>query len=229
MESGIPQLHMFFLPFLAPGHMIPAVDMAKLFAMRGVQTTIITTPINASLFTNTIQRCKNSGISINIKVLKFPCVEVGLPEGCENLDLLTIPQVENTEMIVKFCEGAAMLQVPLEQLLQELKPDCLVADIFLNWAFDAAYKVGIPRLVFHWTSYFALCGFECFRLYEPQMKVESDSEPFVVTNLPGDIKLTRKELPDFMDQKISTNFTKLLILQSIRAEKLWSTSCQHFL
>ncbi|XVF45101.1 hypothetical protein PTKIN_Ptkin02bG0178900 [Pterospermum kingtungense] len=211
MDGEIPRLHVFFLPFLAPGHMIPAVDMAKLFAMRGVRTTIITTPFNASLFTNTIRRCKNSGIIIGIKALKFPCVEVGLPEGCESLDLITTPGESKKEVVVKFCKGAAMLQEPLELLLQEAKPDCLVADIFLHWAFDAADKFGIPRLVFHGTSFFSLCGYECLRVYEPQNKVASDFEPFLVTNLPGDIKLTRKEIPKFMDQKTSTGMTKLLI------------------
>ncbi|XP_007042483.2 PREDICTED: LOW QUALITY PROTEIN: scopoletin glucosyltransferase [Theobroma cacao] len=211
MDTESHQLHMFFIPFLAPGHMIPAVDMAKMFAMRGAQTTIITTPFNASLFSNTIQRCKNSDLDIDIKVLKFPCVEVGLPEGCENLDLITTPKDANREMVVKFCKGAAMLQEPLEQLLQELKPDCIVADVFLHWTFDAANKFGIPRFVFHGTGFFSLCGLECMRLYEPQKKVESDSEPFVVTNLPGDVKLTRKQLSDFIDQRIGGDFTQLLI------------------
>ncbi|XP_073000191.1 UDP-glucose flavonoid 3-O-glucosyltransferase 7-like [Typha latifolia] len=41
-------LHVFFLPFLAPGHMIPMLDIAALFADRGVCTTVVTTPTNAA-------------------------------------------------------------------------------------------------------------------------------------------------------------------------------------
>lgn len=88
-----------------------------------------------------------------------------------------------------------MLQEPLEKLIQESQPDCLVADMFLPWTTDVVAKFGIPRLVFHGTSFFSLYIGECLRLYEPQKKVPSFSEPFAVPNLPGDIKLTRNELP----------------------------------
>ena len=171
MGSEICQVHMFFFPFMAHGHMIPTMDMAKLFADRGVKTTIITTPLNASFFSKTIQRSKESGIDIGIKTLKFPTVEVGLPEGCENADLIPTSQEGSAALLSKFFTATVMLQEPLEQLLQECKPDCLVADMFFPWATDAANKFGIPRLVFHGTSFFSLSASECMRLYEPHEKV----------------------------------------------------------
>ncbi|GKV01609.1 hypothetical protein SLEP1_g14154 [Rubroshorea leprosula] len=118
---------MFFLPFMAQGHMIPLVDIAKLFAIRGMKSTIITTPLNAPLFSKTIERSKNSGIDIDIKILEFPCVEVGLPNGLENVESITSEM--GVETVNKFFKATALLQEPLEQLLQEFKPDCLVADI----------------------------------------------------------------------------------------------------
>ncbi|OMO74050.1 UDP-glucuronosyl/UDP-glucosyltransferase [Corchorus capsularis] len=204
MGSEIPQLQMFFFPFMAHGHMIPTLDMAKLFATRGVKSTIITTPLNVSFFSKTIERSKEYGIEIDVKTLKFPTVEAGLPEGCENADSVPI------NMMNKFFLATAMLQEPLEQLLQECKPDCLVADMFFPWATDAANKFGIPRLVFHGTSVFSLCASEFIRLHEPQKKVQSDSEPFVVPNLPGDIKMTRKQLPDHMKFDFEQDFHKLV-------------------
>ncbi|XVE66806.1 hypothetical protein DITRI_Ditri08aG0109000 [Diplodiscus trichospermus] len=199
---------MFFFPFMAHGHMIPTVDLAKLFANRGVKSTIITTPLNASFLSETIQRSKESGIDIDIKTLKFPAVEAGLPEGCENVDMIPASQDGSWVLLRNFLTATAMLQEPLEQLLQECKPDCLVADIFFPWATDAANKFGIPRLVFQGTSFFSLCASECIWLYQPHRKVQSDSEPFTVPNLPGDIKLTKKQLPDFIKQDIETDFTK---------------------
>ncbi|XVE93403.1 hypothetical protein REPUB_Repub01dG0189100 [Reevesia pubescens] len=114
MASEIPQVHMFFFPFMAHGHMIPTVDMAKLFANRGVKTTIITTPLNASFFSNSIQRSKESGIEIGIKTIKFPTVEAGLPEGCENADLIPTSQEGNGDLFTKFVTATVMLQEPLE-------------------------------------------------------------------------------------------------------------------
>ncbi|GMI88262.1 UDP-glucosyl transferase 73B3 [Hibiscus trionum] len=204
------EIHMLLFPFFAHGHAIPTVDMAKLFASRGVKTTIVTTPVNASFFSNTIQRSKDSGIHIDVQLLKFPAAEVGLPEGFESVDMLPTSPDENFGMMMKFLQAVQLLQEPFEELLQECKPDCLVADLFFPWATDAANKLGIPRLVFHGTSYFSLCVTECMRLYEPHKNVQSDSEPFLVPNLPGDIELTRSQLPDSMKQDAETHFTKIV-------------------
>ncbi|KAH7567636.1 hypothetical protein JRO89_XS07G0109100 [Xanthoceras sorbifolium] len=208
MGSEIPQLHIFFFPFMAHGHMIPTVDMAKLFGTRGVKTSIITTPGNVPLFSKTIQRSKDLGIEMDLKTIKFP-VETGLPEGCENLDAITTGE-RSKEMAIKFFKATAKLQEPLEQLLRECKPDCLVADMFFPWATAVSARFGIPRLVFHGTSFFSLCTTVCMTMCEPHKQVSSDSEPFVVPGLPGDIKLTRKQLPDFMKSNEETDFTKML-------------------
>ncbi|KAJ6388380.1 hypothetical protein OIU77_026875 [Salix suchowensis] len=200
------QLHIFFFPFLAHGHMIPSVDMAKLFASRGVKTTIITTPLNAPFFSKTIQKTKDSGFDIDIQTIEFPAAEAGLPEGCENTDAFI-----TNEMTKKLIVATTLLQEPFEKVLQERHPDCVVADMFFPWATDAAAKFGIPRLVFHGISNFALCAGECVRLYEPHKQVSSDSEPFVVPNLPGDIiKLTRKQLPASVREDVENDFTKLV-------------------
>ncbi|KAJ4716279.1 Glycosyltransferase [Melia azedarach] len=181
MESEIRQLHIFFFPFPAHGHMIPTADMAKLFGTHGVKTTLITTPANAPLFSKSVQRANELGIQIDIKIIKYPSVE-----------------------------GISMLQESLELRLREYKPECLVAYMLFPWATDSAHKFGIPRFVFHGTSFFAVCAGTCVALYQPHKKVSSDSEPFVIPNLPGDIKLTRNQLADFVKQDVGeTSFIKL--------------------
>ena len=181
------------------GHLIPTMDMAKLFAARGVKATIITTPRNVPLFS------KTHGINIDIQIIKFPAVEAGLPEGCENIDSVT-----SLDMSHKFIKATKMLQQPLEQLLEEYQPSCLVADLFFPWATDVAAKFGIPRLVFGGTSFFSQSSQHSLQLYEPHKKVFSDSEPFVIPSFPGEIKLTRMQLPDFTLQEVETDFSKLL-------------------
>ncbi|CAN1278408.1 Scopoletin glucosyltransferase [Linum perenne] len=59
--------------------------MARLFARHGVKSTIVTTPINASLFSDKIQRDADQGLDIRTHIIEFPFAEAGLPEGCENL------------------------------------------------------------------------------------------------------------------------------------------------
>ncbi|KAG6761386.1 hypothetical protein POTOM_034601 [Populus tomentosa] len=129
-----------------------------------------------------------------MRTIEFSTVETGLPEGCENADLI-ISRAMGWDMLKKFFVATAILQEPLERLLEEIHPDCLIADMFFPWTTDAAAKFGIPRLVFHGTSFFSLCVGQSLRLYEPHKKVSSDCEPFFMPNLPDDIKLTRNELP----------------------------------
>ena len=66
MGTESPQLHIVFFPFMALGHMIPTIDIAKLFAARGVKSTIVTTPQNVPFVSKTIERTKSRGIKIDI-------------------------------------------------------------------------------------------------------------------------------------------------------------------
>ncbi|MCD9560708.1 Scopoletin glucosyltransferase [Datura stramonium] len=186
------QLHFFFFPMMAQGHMIPTLDMAKLVACRGVKATIITTPLNEYVFSKAIERNKHLGIEIDIRLIKFPAVENGLPEECERLDL-----IPSDDKLPNFFKAVAMMQEPLEQLIEECRPNCLVSDMFLPWTTDTAAKFNIPRIVFHGTSYFALCVGDSIRRNKPFKYVSSDSETFVVPNLPHEIKLTRTQLSPF--------------------------------
>ncbi|XP_059652917.1 scopoletin glucosyltransferase-like [Cornus florida] len=199
------QLHVFFFPFMAHGHMLPTMDMAKLFASHCVKTTIITTPLNAPIFTKAIQRTKNLSTLISISVIKFPAEEAGLPQGCENID-----QIHSEDMAPNFFKAINMLQEPLEHVIEVGRPDCLVADMFFPWATDVAAKFSIPRIVFHGISFFALCAGENMRLYKPQKNVSSDSKPFIVPNLPHEVKITKMRLADFDKEDIETDFSKFL-------------------
>lgn len=168
---------------MAHGHMIPLVDMARQFARHGSEATIILTPGNATLFSRTIERDREHGLQINIRLIVFPSSEVGLPEGCENLSSTT-----SQEMSLKIHKANELLQQPFEQLLEEDHPDCLVADVFIPWATDVATKVGIPRLAFHRTNAFSLCVHHVLHNQEPHKNIESNMESFIVPDLPDTIK-----------------------------------------
>ena len=134
MGGEAHHLHIFFFPFMAHGHMIPLVDMAKLFASRGLKTTIVTTPFNESFISKPIERSKNLGLEIDVKTLEFPTTDAGLPEGCENLDFITSKNL-GFEMVTKFIFTASLLQEQLEQLLRDYLPDCLIADFFISFGY----------------------------------------------------------------------------------------------
>ena len=155
MDSKLNPLHILFFPHMAHGHLIPTTDMARLFARQGVKATIVTTQLNAPFFSQIIEREIKLGIEIDIHMIKFPYMEAGLPEGIENISSIT-----SQEMGHKFIKAVSLLQQPLEQILEDCRPNCLVADVMFPWATEVARKLGIPRLVFHGTSYFAIRVFD---------------------------------------------------------------------
>ncbi|XWS68061.1 hypothetical protein CRYUN_Cryun04dG0058100 [Craigia yunnanensis] len=206
MDSKPFFFHIFFFPQLAHGHLIPIMDMARLFARQaGVKATIVTTQLNVSFFSQTIESERNLGIEIDFQIIKFPSMEAGLPEGCENFSSTT-----SQEMGLKFIKAVSLLQQPLEQVLEDCRPNCLVADAVFPWATHVARKLGIPRLVFHGTSYFTLSVFDSLLRYEPQKNVTSDYEPFEVPGIPDKIKMTRLQQPDELRDRVDDEIKKLM-------------------
>lgn len=203
----IDQLHFSFFPLMAQGHMLPTIDMANLFSTRGSKVTLITTHAHVPMFTKATEKSRELGFDISVLAIKFRASEAGLPEGTESLDQVT----NSDDMLPKFMKAIAMLQEPLEQLLQEHQPHCLVADMFFPWTTEAAAKFGIPRLLFHGSSSFALSASDSLRRNRPFDGVSSDSEPFVIPDLPHEIKLTRSQVSIHeRDQSIENEFTKLI-------------------
>ncbi|KAL5562457.1 hypothetical protein UlMin_032204 [Ulmus minor] len=199
---GSNELHIFFLPFFSQGHLIPITDMAKLFASKGAKATIIITSRSAPFVTKIIQ---NNTTQINILIIKFPCAEAGLPEGIDGPDKVSSP-----EMLEKFLKACAMLKPQVGHLLQQHRPNCLVADTFFPWATDVAATNGIPTFIFHSTGFFSLCATLSLFLHAPQMKVSSDSELFTLPNLPYKIEFSRNKLaPHMLEEDVETEFSKL--------------------
>ncbi|XVF67533.1 hypothetical protein PTKIN_Ptkin10aG0128800 [Pterospermum kingtungense] len=213
MATKSAQLHVMFFPVFAHGHLIPTVDMGRLFARRGVKVTIVTTPLNANLFAKTIQRERDLGFEISTYIIKFPSAEAGLPEGIENVSSIT-----TQEMRFKFRKACSLFQQPIEQLLEELQPNCLVADMMFTWATDAANKFGIPRLVFHGSNCFAMSIVDSILRYVPFKNVASDFELFDVPGLPDRIQMARTQLPDHLKEE-GENESKKMWNEAMKSEQ----------
>lgn len=171
------QFHFVLLPFMAQGHTIPMIDLAKLLANLGVRVTILQTPQNASRVKSVIVRAQESGLPIQILQISFPCTEVGLPEGCENVDLLP-----SFDLMVQFYEAVRMLQPQVEGLLREMKPSpsCIIADMNFPWTTNVAQKLKIPRIVFNGMCCFSLLCLHNIRNWSGIESVESESLYFQV-------------------------------------------------
>uniref|UniRef100_A0A803MPT7 Glycosyltransferase n=1 Tax=Chenopodium quinoa TaxID=63459 RepID=A0A803MPT7_CHEQI len=143
MSNVEPQnLHVIFFPMIGHGHMIPMLDIAKLFSSHQVKTTIVTTPRNAPTFTKPLESYRNVGPKIDIEIIPFPSKETSLPEGVENFEYATSPQ-----LVAKLWKATLLLQKPLKEVLEKYKPNCLIADKLFPFATEVAAEFNIPSAV----------------------------------------------------------------------------------
>lgn len=191
--SNNTQPHFVLIPLMAQGHMIPMIDMAKIFAECGVLVSLITTPNNALRFQAFISRASSfSNLPIKLVQIPFPSEQVGLPIGFENLDSLP-----SRTLLRKFFNALNLLQNPLEQYLQNQNPlpTCIISDKSLSWTSETAQKFKIPRLVFHGMCCFSLFSSHNIKLFNAHNSVNSDSEPFLIPGLSQKIEITKAQLP----------------------------------
>lgn len=190
---GDPKLHFVFVPFLAQGHMLPMIDLAQLLAKRGVLATVIITPFNASRIKNTIDRAGEAGLPIRFVPLRFPCAEAGLPECCENIDV--IPSVELSK---NFFEATSLLGQPLEAYLREQQPypSCIVSDFCNPWTREVASRLGVPLFTFYAMCSFFLLGSHNIHHSSIHDTIADETEPFVVPGLAHKIEVTKAQTPE---------------------------------
>ncbi|KAF3441853.1 hypothetical protein FNV43_RR15768 [Rhamnella rubrinervis] len=64
VTKAAAELHIFFFPFMSPGHLIPIVDIARLIASHGIKVSIATTPHNIKVSIGDPTKCSKfvSGI-----------------------------------------------------------------------------------------------------------------------------------------------------------------------
>ncbi|XP_072999024.1 UDP-glycosyltransferase 1-like [Typha latifolia] len=186
--------HFVLVPLMAQGHMIPMIDLALLLAERGVRVTVITTPFNASRFKTTIDQANVSGLPIRFVELPFPCAEVGLPDGCENLDV-----VPSMDLMLNFFEATSLLQKPMEIYLRkhEPYPNCIISDLCHPWTKKVASNLNVPRLTFFSICCFSLLCNHNISHYKAYDGITDENELIVVPGLTQIIEVSKAQAPGF--------------------------------
>ncbi|KAJ4796368.1 Glycosyltransferase [Rhynchospora pubera] len=168
--SASPHQHrIIFFPLPAPGHVIPMVDMAKIFTKHVAECTLILTPLYTSRFESTINR---SGL--RLITFKFPS-ETGLPAGCKSSNVLP-----SRNHLGHFRKAINLLKQPFWELRAH-NPEAVVSDAILPWTAIASAKLNIPlerSILFN----------------RPHQNVTSESDPFLIPGLPDQIYLTKSQL-----------------------------------
>ncbi|GKV46360.1 hypothetical protein SLEP1_g53345 [Rubroshorea leprosula] len=192
MGSLSEQLHFVLFPFMSQGHLIPMTDIARLLAQQGVIITIVTTPVNAARVKPILSHAIQSGLPIHLAEIPFPCVETGIPEGCETTDKLF-----SIESYCNFFRAINMQPEPVEKLFEELRPRpcCIISDFCLYYTRKIATKFQIPRISFHGFCGFSLVCDLILRFSDVRENKASESEHFTVPGLPEKFEFTKAQMP----------------------------------
>ncbi|KAK3416673.1 hypothetical protein EUGRSUZ_H02446 [Eucalyptus grandis] len=138
MAETRDSLHIVMLPWLAFGHMMPYLKLAKLMAGKGHRISFLSAPRN-------IDRIPKppSDLASLISFVKLPLPAVEhLPEGAEATSDLPYNKIQYLK------KSYDMLQEPVAQFLESSDPDWIMYDFAPYWAGSIASRLGIRSVFF---------------------------------------------------------------------------------
>lgn len=127
------------LPWLAFGHIIPYLDLAKLIAQKGHKISFISTPRNIDRLPKLPPTLASS-----ISLVKIPLPKLAeLPENAEaTMDLQHDAQMDSLK---KAFDG---LESGLTRFLEESRPDWIIYDFAAHWLPPVTARLGIHGAFF---------------------------------------------------------------------------------
>ncbi|KHN05823.1 Abscisate beta-glucosyltransferase [Glycine soja] len=199
-----------FFPFLEGGHQIPMIDAVRVFASHGAKSTILTTPSNSLLFHNSIMRgghqipmidatrvFASHGAKSTILATPFNSLHFQNSISRDQKTSLPVPihtfstyiPDANMPTVSPFIYSSALLE-PHRHLVILHPPNCIIVDMFHCRAHEISDKLGIMSIVLNGHECFPCCITENIRNHVMLENLSSNSEPFVVLNIPHRIEIT---------------------------------------
>ncbi|KAL2485429.1 UDP-glycosyltransferase 92A1 [Abeliophyllum distichum] len=144
--------HIVMLPFMAQGHLIPFLGLAKQLQQRfGFTITIVSTPLNVQYLRTAMAKdstASSQNSQIHLMELPFNSSDHGLPPNTENTEALPLSQVVN------LFQASTALEAPFRSLVSDITvkdgqpPLCIISDVFTGWANDVAKSCGTVNVTF---------------------------------------------------------------------------------
>ncbi|KAJ7950113.1 UDP-glycosyltransferase [Quillaja saponaria] len=181
------KLHVVLLPWLAFGHMIPFLELAKLIAQKGHKISYISTPRNIQRLPKIPSHLSNN----NLNFVEFSLPHIpNLPQNVESTNDVTHYNPIAYYLLIKALEG---LQQPVTTFLETSDPDWIIHDVFPQWLTGTAARLGISH-AFYTTS--------------SALRTASNYSPLMSSELPQDTAT------DFTIKSTNLLAAKVLIIRS---------------
>ncbi|XVF65541.1 hypothetical protein PTKIN_Ptkin09bG0257400 [Pterospermum kingtungense] len=187
------------LPFMAHGHLIPFLALARQIHHRtGFNITIANTPLNIQYLRSTLHQQKYSTSSSGIRLVELPfnSANHGLQPNIENTENLPLDQIG------KLVISSASLETPFHQLLSDIiekqgkPPLCVISDFFFGWAVDVAKSTGTVNITYATCSAYGILAYVSLWLNLPHR--QTDSEEFGLPGFPERCRFHVSQLHRFI-------------------------------
>ncbi|CAM8895036.1 unnamed protein product [Rhodiola kirilowii] len=206
IRSSRPR-HIVMAPYMAQGHLIPFVALAKHIQKRtGFTITIATTPLNLKY----LQKAIISGggdntISINLSELPFSSSDHGLPPNTENTEALTLTQ------IAILGTASMSLKSPFQALVEKITseegapPLCIISDVFLGWASEVAIACNTMNITFTTGGAYGTAAYTTMWRNFPHRKLKPGEEEFSLPGFPETVKIHVSQLHKYIREADGTD------------------------
>ena len=187
------------LPFMAHGHLIPFLALARQIQQRtGFTITIASTKLNIQYLRSTISTVSNSQSLLNIRLAELPfnSTDQDLPPNSENTENLSLGNIG------KLFHASISLKDPVLHLVndiihQEGKPPlCIISDVFFGWATELAKSVNTVNITFTTGGAYGTLAYVSVWLNLPHRS--SDSDEFKVPGFPESYRFHRSQLHQYI-------------------------------
>lgn len=175
---GGSQEHIVMLPYMAHGHLIPFLALAKQILNttdNQFTITIASTPLNTAYL-----RSLSPPDQIRLASLPFDPSEHNLPPNGENTESLSLDKVIKLFAASTTLEGSVLALVKTIVAQEGRPPLCIISDQFLGWANRVATQTGTVNVSFATGGAYGTSTYLSIWDHLPHRKTNSDE-----FNVPG--------------------------------------------
>ncbi|KAF7133081.1 hypothetical protein RHSIM_Rhsim09G0078400 [Rhododendron simsii] len=191
--------HIVMLPFMAHGHLIPFLALARqIHQTTNFTITIATTPLNIAYLRSAVSSDPTLSHSTRLRLaaLPFNSSDHNLPPNTENTESLPLNQ------IINLFHSSAALEPPSHRLVADIAaqegrpPICIVSDVFNGWASRVAERINTTNVSFSTGGAYGTAAYMSVWLNLPHKSTDTDEFP--VPGFPDSCRFHRSMLHQFI-------------------------------
>ncbi|KAK7300338.1 hypothetical protein RJT34_11181 [Clitoria ternatea] len=186
--------HIVMVPFMAKGHIIPFLALARHIQQRTAFTiTIANTPLNIQYIRSAIS---TNDTDVHLAELPFNSTQHGLPPNTESTERLPFTH------IAKLFLSSLSLEAPFRSLISKITqeeghpPICIISDVFLGWVNNVAKSFGTRNITFSTCGAYGSLAYTSIWVNLPHRKTDSDE--FWTPGFPENYRFHRTQLHRYL-------------------------------